>query len=86
MDPTRRLIAVINSARCTGCGWCVGSCPWHLLSLEVRHWKKTSTLQDPAACTGCRLCEPRCPFGVISMAPVASLGDGVGASEPDQTS
>ncbi|RYF80984.1 MAG: hypothetical protein EOO29_12075, partial [Comamonadaceae bacterium] len=34
----------IDAAKCTGCGWCVGACPPHVLSLSVAHWKKTSTL------------------------------------------
>ena len=57
----------IDTARCTGCGWCVAACPLHLLSLEPSGWKKHSVLGDAAACTGCRLCEIRCPFNVITM-------------------
>lgn len=63
----RRGWPVIEASRCTGCGWCVGSCPEHLLTLEVVHWRKTSTLHTPEACTGCAKCARRCPFGVIRM-------------------
>jgi ferredoxin len=65
-----RPIAVVDATRCTGCGWCVPACPFQLLSLEVKQWKKTSVLSDPAACPGCRLCLPRCPFGALSMQPL----------------
>lgn len=57
----------IDSARCTGCGWCVAACDLHLLSLEVVQWRKTSTLQDAQQCTGCSDCAVACPFHVISM-------------------
>ena len=57
----------IDTARCTGCGWCVAACPLHLLSLERIGWKKKSVLGDASACTGCRLCAVRCPFHVITM-------------------
>ena len=57
----------IDTARCTGCGWCVAACPLHLLSLEPQGWKKKSVLGNASACTGCRLCEIRCPFNVITM-------------------
>lgn len=65
----RRLVPIIDAARCTGCGWCVPTCHLHLLSLEVHRWRKTSTLHDADACTGCRQCAAKCPFGVITMSP-----------------
>lgn len=62
-----RWVPAIQVERCTGCGWCVGSCPEHLLTLEVANWRKTSTLHTPEACTGCAKCVRRCVFGVIRM-------------------
>ena len=41
---TRKALPVINPARCTGCGWCVGVCPPHVLSLHTAGGRKTSTL------------------------------------------
>ncbi|WP_394792518.1 ATP-binding protein [Rhodoferax sp.] len=57
----------INTARCTGCGWCVPTCNLHLLSLENLGWKKFSVLSDIDACTGCKKCAVRCPFDAITM-------------------
>jgi NAD-dependent dihydropyrimidine dehydrogenase PreA subunit len=76
MNPSRSiLIPVIDSTRCTGCGWCVPSCPLHLLSLQPQGWRKFSTLHDAERCVGCRKCEPRCPFGAIRMALPEEGGD-----------
>lgn len=57
----------IDTARCTGCGWCVAACPEHVLTLERTGWRKASTLIDAAACTGCQKCAVKCPFRVITM-------------------
>jgi len=57
----------IDTARCTGCGWCVPTCDLHLLSLERQGWEKFSVLSDAEACTGCSKCAVRCPFGAITM-------------------
>lgn len=61
------LLPRIDAARCTGCGWCVAACPDHLLSLEVKDWRKTSVFSDADRCTGCSKCEVKCPFGAITM-------------------
>ena len=64
---TRHTLPRIDPARCTGCGWCVGACAPHVLSLRVEDGRKTSTLDDAAGCTGCALCAVRCPFRAIAM-------------------
>ena len=63
----RKALPVVNATRCTGCGWCVGVCAPHVLSLETAQGRKTSTLHDAAGCTGCALCALRCPFDAIQM-------------------
>jgi ferredoxin len=63
----RRALPDIDTARCTGCGWCVSACDLHLLSLERQGWNKFSTLHDHDLCTGCADCEATCPFDVITM-------------------
>ena len=65
--PRSSFSLTIDTHRCTGCGWCVAACPLNLLSLEVKHWKKTSVAHDLHTCTGCRQCEFRCPFQVITV-------------------
>ena len=68
MTSDRKALPVIDPARCTGCGWCVGVCPPHVLSLQVvQGWQKKSTLHDAEACTGCARCAVRCPFDAIAM-------------------
>jgi ferredoxin len=57
----------VDTARCTGCGWCVAACDLHLLSLEVAHGRKASVLHAPERCTGCSDCAVTCPFHVITM-------------------
>jgi ferredoxin len=69
---------VIDTSRCTGCGWCVAACEPHLLSLEVARWKKHSVLHDALRCTGCSDCAVACPFHVISMRKGDDTGDAAG--------
>ncbi|VTU46403.1 Ferredoxin I (plasmid) [Variovorax sp. SRS16] len=57
----------VDTARCTGCGWCVAACDIHLLSLEVVQWRKSSVLHEADRCTGCSDCAVVCPFHAITM-------------------
>ncbi|MEW6479962.1 ATP-binding protein [Hydrogenophaga sp.] len=78
MATERKALPVIDPTRCTGCGWCVGVCPPHVLSLQAAPgWQKKSTLHDADGCTGCALCAVRCPFDAIAMRrpQAASPGD-----------
>lgn len=63
----RRLLPVIDPARCTGCGRCVAVCPPHVLWLERHGWDKRAELHDAAGCTGCSRCAPACPFDALTM-------------------
>lgn len=71
MTAPRKALPAIDPQRCTGCGWCVGVCPPHVLSLQVqgpgRFGPKRSVLHDAPGCTGCALCALRCPFDAIRM-------------------
>jgi len=71
MNAPRKALPQIDPDRCTGCGWCVGVCPPHVLSLQIpgsQPWgRKQSVLHDAPACTGCALCAVRCPFDAIAM-------------------
>jgi ferredoxin len=73
MTSVSRALPHIDPARCTGCGWCVGACPPHVLSLDSQGGKKTSVLHDVPACTGCAKCAVVCPFGAITMVRRVSL-------------
>jgi ferredoxin len=68
-------LPAIDTAHCTGCGWCVAACDLHLLSLEVVQWKKTATLHNADQCTGCSDCAVKCPFHVITMRKGSSTAD-----------
>lgn len=71
MHDIPKALPAVDPARCTGCGWCVGVCPPHVLSLRMPDgaaWgPKLSVLHDAAGCTGCALCFVRCPFDAITM-------------------
>jgi ferredoxin len=77
MHAPRKALPEIDTQRCTGCGWCVGVCPPHVLSLQVqgteRFGPKRSVLDDAPGCTGCALCAVRCPFDAIRMVRIDAL-------------
>lgn len=55
------LVAMVNAARCTGCGICRSVCPVAAVSIG-----KVATIH-PERCTGCARCVPECPQGAISL-------------------
>ena len=77
MAAPRKALPDIDPQRCTGCGWCIGVCPPHVLSLQTQtptgFGPKRSTLHDAPGCTGCALCAVRCPFDAIQMVKIAKL-------------
>lgn len=71
-------IARVNTARCVGCGLCVGTCPKNLISLVAQnttivnmcHSKDPGAVARKAcqnACIACRKCEKTCPHGAIKV-------------------
>ena len=76
MVKVRKALPVIDTERCTGCGWCVAVCAPHVLSLQLVGLDKSSHLDDVVGCTGCALCAVRCPFDAIRMEKAASSPTG----------
>ncbi len=52
---------LVHSARCTGCGACVGACPFGAIALAG------GKAQVGAACKVCKLCIKACPEGAIVL-------------------
>ena len=67
MTRPRIPIPIIDPAKCTACGRCVGACPLHLISLEPRGWVKSAVLHGAETCNGCSKCRKICPFKAIQM-------------------
>lgn len=62
--------AVVDPARCTGCGKCVELCRFEAIELAVASGGRMGARIDPPACEGCAVCERFCPEQAISMQPV----------------
>ncbi|MFC4679199.1 ATP-binding protein [Desulfovibrio legallii] len=54
--------AVVDPARCTGCGQCVALCRFEAINLETGVAKV-----DPLACEGCGVCYSLCPDKAIAF-------------------
>jgi ferredoxin/coenzyme F420-reducing hydrogenase delta subunit len=60
--------AIVESARCNGCGVCVTDCPYDAITLEPRDDTRPFAKQariDPARCVGCGVCVGSCDPGGI---------------------
>ena len=69
---TRALLATttfahIDPDRCTGCGWCLATCPDQLLAFEIKDHRKRTVLLSRERCDGCGHCAAKCPMGAITM-------------------
>ena len=74
--------AVIDAARCNGCGDCVRVCPFMAVQLQISNFKLDVSKQqdntnrlavvDPLICTGCGNCVSVCP---VKAAQVATATD-----------
>jgi NAD-dependent dihydropyrimidine dehydrogenase PreA subunit len=60
-------IPLIDPARCSGCGACIGACAPGVLAFERRGWRKVTVLQAEEPCTGCAKCQVRCWTHAIRM-------------------
>jgi len=55
------LVAVVDSARCTGCGACEAICPMGAIAVDATASIETSR------CAGCGLCVDECPQEAITL-------------------
>ncbi|MBN2006071.1 MAG: ATP-binding protein [Anaerolineae bacterium] len=62
-------IAVIDPARCTGCGRCAEVCRFEAVHSENATPSETTCFVDPIACEGCAACVYECPANAIAMQP-----------------
>lgn len=71
-------VAVVDYAKCRGCGVCVTSCPKRIIELipfDSRHWVGCKSVEDgkttrkycDVGCISCRICEKNCDAGAISI-------------------
>jgi len=58
---SRRLIAVVNTKKCTACGLCEGVCPVAAIKID------TIAIIDKAKCTGCGKCVVECPQDAVIL-------------------
>lgn len=71
-------LAVVDPAKCSGCGACANVCPKHLISIipvsskyiVQCHSAETGVntrKQCAAGCIACKICEKNCPVGAITV-------------------
>jgi ferredoxin len=59
--PRSSLVAVVDTARCTGCGACAVMCPMGAIAVDAAASIETSR------CAGCGLCVDECPQEAITL-------------------
>ncbi len=71
-------LAVVDDAKCSGCGACTQVCPKHIISMipvsskycvECRSVEPGAVTrkQCDVGCIACRICEKNCPVGAITV-------------------
>lgn len=60
-------LAVVDEARCRGCGTCVVVCPYGAVTMEERHQDLSTSRVEEELCRGCGICVARCPSNALSQ-------------------
>ena len=60
-------VAAVDEQLCTGCGNCVGVCPFGAISMHKRDGRLDFSRVDPLLCAGCGNCVVTCPVKAISQ-------------------
>lgn len=59
-------LATVNEDLCSGCGLCVGACPYDAISIEVKDGHRLAKV-DTIKCKGCGACAATCPSGAMQQ-------------------
>jgi len=68
-------VAVVDEAKCSGCGECVKICPF---SAYLPHKRKSKARVDPVKCYGCGICRNACPRQAIRLVDRISVPEAAG--------
>lgn len=60
------IVATVDEDVCSGCGICVGLCPYDARELEIKDGKKTAKVKE-VLCEGCGSCITGCPSGACQQ-------------------
>jgi len=64
---TEAIMAVVDSARCGGCGECETVCPYSAIELATVNERQIVSKVNPILCKGCGVCAVTCPTRAIEM-------------------
>jgi heterodisulfide reductase subunit A len=59
-----RIVSMVDSRRCSGCGLCVDDCPFHARWMDEDN---RIAVVDEALCQGCGACVAHCPNGAAKL-------------------
>ncbi len=66
--PLEPFVAVVDEAKCTGCGLCPAECSYEGALMMTEKGGKKLALVNPALCKGCGACAAVCPTRAINVA------------------